>query len=85
MSDHRWTEAAACKPEDLDKFYPIGLSGRSGDPARDQPAKDICARCDIRELCLTKALEEESGQQRWGIRGGLTADERYALVRGAVA
>lgn len=85
MSTARWTEGAACKPADLPLFFPKGQSGRNGDPTRDQPAKDICNRCPIRERCLTEALEEEAGQQRWGIRGGLTAAERYALVRENVA
>lgn len=87
MSTARWTDGAACKPEDLPLFFPKGHGGRNGDPNRDKPGKAICARCPIRERCLTEALQEEAGagQQRWGIRGGLTADERYALVRGAVA
>jgi WhiB family redox-sensing transcriptional regulator len=87
MSTARWTEGAACKPQDLELFFPLGRPGRFGDPHRDAAAKAICARCDIRELCLTKALEEEAGinSQRWGIRGGLDAGERAALVEGGAA
>lgn len=87
MSTARWTEGAACKPEDLDLFFPTGRPGCSGDPRRTEAAKAICARCDIRTICLTKALEEEAAGEshRWGIRGGLDAGERSALVRGNVA
>lgn len=86
MSTARWTEGAACKPEDLELFFPKGRGGRSGDPRRTDAAKALCARCDIRELCLMKALDEEGGEaHRWGVRGGLDSDERRALVRGGVA
>lgn len=85
MSTARWTDGAACGWDDLPKFFPKGMGGRNGDPYRDQAAKAICGGCPIRERCLTEALEEEEGFRGWGIRGGLTADERYALVRGAVA
>lgn len=45
-------------------------------------AKAGCARCELRTRCLTLALETG---ERWGIWGGLDADERAALVDGAVA
>jgi WhiB family redox-sensing transcriptional regulator len=86
MSSARWTEGAACTPDDLPLFFPKGRGGRQGDPRRVQAAKDICGRCPIRERCLSKALEEEAGEaMRWGVRGGLDADERAALALGGAA
>jgi WhiB family redox-sensing transcriptional regulator len=43
-------------------------------------AKAICRRCDVREQCLSWALE--SGQDH-GVWGGLSEDERRALKRRA--
>jgi len=86
MSSARWTEGKACLPEDLELFYPVGRSGRFGDPNRGAQAKAICARCDIRTLCLTKALEEEADYaSRFGIRGGLDEDERAQLADSGAA
>lgn len=82
MSNARWTEGAACKPEDLHLFYPKGRGGSKGDQKRFDAAKAICNGCPIREVCLTKAIEEEDG---WGIRGGLTPDERDALMQDGAA
>jgi WhiB family transcriptional regulator, redox-sensing transcriptional regulator len=78
MSNARWTTGAACQPQDLELFFPRGRGGRNGDPTRGQEAKAICARCDIRERCLTEALAEEAAgdAMRWGIRGGLDEVER---------
>jgi WhiB family transcriptional regulator, redox-sensing transcriptional regulator len=86
MSNARWTTGQACRPQDLELFFPIGKGGRYGDPGRDDAAKAICARCDIRTLCLVKALEEEAGGgERFGIRGGLNEDERAELAENGAA
>lgn len=86
MSDPRWTAGKACRPEDLELFYPTGRPGRFGDPNRGAEAKAICARCPIRERCLTEALIEEArGGGCWGIRGGLDEDQREALMKAGAA
>jgi WhiB family redox-sensing transcriptional regulator len=41
-------------------------------------AKAICAECIVVEPCLTNALETN---EPFGIRGGLTPDERRRLTR----
>jgi WhiB family redox-sensing transcriptional regulator len=83
MSETNWTEGRqACRPEDLELFYPIARGGRFSDANLGADAKAICARCDIRDLCLSKALEEErGGGERHGIRGGLLGAERGKLER----
>jgi WhiB family redox-sensing transcriptional regulator len=72
-----WIGSARCRGMDPSVFYP----GR-GDNAGMQQAKRICASCDVRQECLEESLVDESG---WpgpdGVRGGLSARERRALLR----
>lgn len=67
-----WTHRAACKGDDTDGVF---FDDRS--PA---DAKARCAGCPVREQCLADAMEWESvrGNARFGVFGGLTADQRKA-------
>ncbi len=65
----RWRQQAACRGTDLDLFFPE--RGESADPARQ-----VCARCPVRQLCLDYAL---SNRIMHGIWGGLTERERRTL------
>jgi len=65
----RWRERAACRGTDLDVFYP----GRGESAA---PARQVCARCPVRQPCLEYAL---SNRITHGIWGGLTERERRPL------
>ena len=71
-----WRARAACRGEDPELFFPVGATG----PALAQiaQAKRVCARCPVREACLSFALG--TGQD-YGIWGGLTEDERRNLRR----
>lgn len=71
-----WRERAACTDYPTDLFFPAGETG----PAEMQikRAKEVCGRCDVSDDCLLYALE---ANQRDGIWGGLTADERKRLRR----
>ena len=62
-------ERAACRGTDLDLFYP-----ERGEPA--DPARQVCARCPVRQPCLEYAL---SNRITSGIWGGLTERERRPL------
>ncbi|PSK52427.1 Transcriptional regulator WhiD [Streptomyces sp. 111WW2] len=46
----------------------------------DEEAKRICALCPVRPACLDYALK---AREPYGVWGGLTADERTALLRQA--
>jgi WhiB family redox-sensing transcriptional regulator len=84
----RWSEDAACIGVNPELFFPIeGTGPRRVNHVRGGAAKAICETCTVREICLTKALEEEAerGAERWGIRGGLDETERAALVEGGAA
>ena len=65
----RWRLQAACHGTDLDVFYPE--RGESAGPARQ-----VCARCPVRQPCLEYAL---SNRIVHGIWGGLTERERRPL------
>jgi WhiB family redox-sensing transcriptional regulator len=65
----RWRQQAACHGTDLNLFYPE--RGESAGPARQ-----VCARCPVRQPCLEYAL---SNRITSGIWGGLTERERRPL------
>ena len=65
----RWRDRAACRGTDLNLFFPG--RGESADPARQ-----VCVRCPVRQLCLEYAL---SNRITHGIWGGMTERERRPL------
>lgn len=69
--DPNWLDAAACKDMDSEVFFP----GRGMDL---QPAKQVCKRCPIKELCLEYALRNE---EKFGVWGGTSERERRAMRR----
>jgi WhiB family transcriptional regulator, redox-sensing transcriptional regulator len=69
-----WQYSAACRNVDPELFFPIGRTGRAAAEARK--AKAICARCPVRQPCLTYAL---ATHEAYGIWGGYDEDERRVL------
>jgi WhiB family redox-sensing transcriptional regulator len=71
-----WRQKTACRDEDPDLFFPIGMTG----PALEQAerAKAVCGRCEVSDQCLAWALKTN---QQDGVWGGLTEDERRSLRR----
>jgi WhiB family redox-sensing transcriptional regulator len=68
-----WRVKAACLGLDPSIFYP--------DPDDDtaaEPAKDVCAKCAVRELCLEYAL---GYREKEGVWGGATERERRRIIR----
>jgi WhiB family redox-sensing transcriptional regulator len=66
-----WRTRAACRSEDPDLFFPVGVTG----PAIPQiaAAKAVCAGCPVREACRAFAI---TTHQEYGIWGGLDEEER---------
>ncbi|MYW96299.1 WhiB family transcriptional regulator [Amycolatopsis rubida] len=62
----RWHEWASCAN------YP-DLDWHSTEPADVATCRQICLSCPVQTACLEEALSE---CDPWGIRGGLTPDER---------
>ena len=72
-----WWERAACRGSDPELFFPVASCGPVFE-AQVVAAKAVCARCPVRPSCLAAALE----RLPYGIAGGLTEDERRALLGG---
>ena len=70
-----WRNAAACVGVDAELFYPEDL--RSGSAAV-AAAKQVCAGCPVRKICLADVMAWEDPARRWGITAGLTPAERAA-------
>lgn len=71
-----WRHNAACLTEDPELFFPIGNTGPA--LAQIERAKQVCTRCEVREQCLSWALE--AGQDH-GVWGGMSEEERRAIKR----
>lgn len=74
-----YRDDAACRNEDPELFFPIGLSG----PAllQAEQAKAVCRRCpdSNRAACLADALKDP---HTVGVWGGTTEADRFAMALG---
>ncbi|MFM9777060.1 WhiB family transcriptional regulator [Streptomyces scabiei] len=72
---HEWLADAACRAEgiDPDAMFPSDSSTAIAN------AKRICAKCPVWQACLSDALR--TGDNEWGIRGGLRPHERRDLAK----
>jgi WhiB family redox-sensing transcriptional regulator len=79
VRDTDWVTRALCRRHsnpDLWFASPQSLTTRE--------AKRWCAQCPVTAPCLAEALAIEDRlieSERWGVRGGLTPDERRPLAR----
>ena len=64
-----WRDQAACQGHDPAHWFADRREAGS------ERAKAVCAGCPVRAACLDYAVVTD---QRWGVWGGLTADERGA-------
>jgi len=67
-----WRDSALCAQTDPAIFFP-----EHGENAIE--AKQICSGCEVRAECLMDALRRLYNQDRFGVRGGLSATQRYEL------
>lgn len=74
-----WT-GAACIGHDPEIWYPDPT-----DVLGTSEAVEICHNCPVKQACLAHAMREEPAGGRYGIRGGLTPEERRKLAPGATA
>lgn len=84
-----WAARAACRGTDLVLWFgpadpEDGSGGRVETPMerkrRERQAKQYCGSCPVREACLADELRFPLTWQ-WGVRGGLTEQERRELIR----
>lgn len=74
-----WRGGAQCQGESAGLFFPpSSCESREERQAREQAARALCTRCEVREQCLEYALYV---QEPHGIWGGLTELERRRLLR----
>ena len=74
-----WQLRAACR--DMDSavfFHPENERGPAKDE-RDRLAKLVCSVCPVIDACRRHAL---AVQEPYGVWGGMTSDERQAVLRG---
>lgn len=71
-----WIDAAACRGEDPELFFPVGASPVAAD--QTERAKRVCRSCPVRRECLRWALDTF---QDAGVWGGLDEEERRVLRR----
>lgn len=81
--ENDWRRLAACKGVDPELFFSSDdLPDKRERIERESAAKAICLRCTVRTDCLDYAV---TAGERYGIWGGLNAQERRAYARGGVA
>ncbi|WP_218612583.1 WhiB family transcriptional regulator [Pseudonocardia sp. KRD291] len=73
-----WQLRAACRRVDSDVFFHPANERGPAAAARDADAKKICAACPVIGACRDHAL---AVREPYGVWGGLTTDERNALLR----
>jgi WhiB family redox-sensing transcriptional regulator len=79
-TDAAWRERAACLEYPAVIFFGLDDSESPAERrSREDMAKSICARCEVRQECLEYALVT---REPYGIWGGLTEIERKARLRG---
>lgn len=76
LGDHTWQDQAVCQstehnPVDPEIFFP-----EPEETAKIAAAKSLCGQCPVRRTCLDAALETGD---TYGIRGGMTEEEREPL------
>jgi len=78
--ENDWRADAACKGLDPEQFFSSDddIYTKHERQEREATAKAVCVRCDVKRDCLSYAI---AAGERYGIWGGLNAQERRALVR----
>lgn len=71
-----WHELALCREIGGDLFF-----SDPDDNSTALIAKQVCAACEVRSGCLDDALQIGTYQDRYGIRAGLSPNQRARLRR----
>ena len=77
MTREHWVDDAKCKGKPTIVFFPP--FDRTNLTSRWLLAKEICADCEVKEQCLALVIGLEYTDDKWGMFGGLTPDERQVL------
>lgn len=79
QDDWEWQYEGACREADPNLFFhPEGERGAAR-RRRADAAKRYCAACPVLEMCRERSLE---AREPFGVWGGLSEDERGAVLSG---
>ena len=79
QDEWEWQYEGACRKADPDLFFhPEGERGAAR-RQRAEAAKAYCESCPVLETCLDRSLE---AREPFGVWGGLSEDERHAMLAG---
>lgn len=77
--ENDWRTDSVCRGMDPELFFsPDQFETKQEKDDREAVAKSACSRCNVKAECLDYAIK---AGERYGIWGGLTEQERRALVR----
>lgn len=77
-----WRVEAACLNDPIPFDDPDPNDRGPTKMKREADAKDVCLTlCNVRQDCLEDALKDETPSSAYNIRGGMSGDERKALLR----
>ena len=76
LGDQTWQDEAACRPTEYNPVDPDWFFPEPNEIDKITAAKALCAQCPVRRTCLDAALETGD---TYGIRGGMTEEEREPL------
>ena len=74
-----WGDDAACRDSEVELFFPDD----DGVYTMSSYAKRMCSECPVWEFCLKEALSI-TAERDFGIFGGTTESERYAMRKGRI-
>ncbi|WP_282204666.1 WhiB family transcriptional regulator [Kitasatospora fiedleri] len=72
-----WQLEGSCRTVGSEVFFRPANEGRAEAREREQAAKRVCGGCPVRLECRRYAL---ATREPYGVWGGLTEDERRALL-----
>ena len=78
LETYAWQAEGECRKYDPETFF-LPYNSRGADKEeRTQRAKAVCGKCAVVEQCLKFSLDTA---QEFGVWGGLSEDERRAVIR----
>jgi WhiB family redox-sensing transcriptional regulator len=75
--DSPWHTGAACRSDEAGLFFAPSKEPTAARLAREEQAKQVCARCPVLLECREHALAQP---EPYGVWGGLTAAERRVVL-----
>jgi len=80
MRREHWSEEASCRGKPASIFFPA-FSHSQNEETRWALARKVCAECPVTRECLYLVIELEDTDDKWGMFGGLTPEQRRDLRR----